>query len=180
MARTALKQHIHPEPLLIRIILILLLIIAAYFVLRGRLKRLSVTPVKAARTAGLSILVLVLIYLAATGRLNWLFALISVALAFLLRLIPAVLHYAPQLHRLWMEFTASRQGATSGQQHNAAAKGQMSIEEAYEVLGLKPGASRQEIIAAHRKLMQKNHPDRGGSDYLAAKINLAKKLLLKK
>jgi len=169
---------------LIRIFLILLLILIAYFVLRGSLKRLSIiVPAKAAKIAGLSIIALVLIYLTATGRLNWLFALVSVALAFMLRLIPAVLHYAPQLHRLWAEFTGARQGASEQQQsrpHNVTAKGKMSAEEAYEILGLKPGASEQDIIAAHRKLMQKNHPDRGGSDYLAAQINLAKKLLLKK
>ena len=58
-------------------------------------------------------------------------------------------------------------------------KGKMTEAEAYEVLGLKQGASKQDIITAHRKLMQKVHPDHGGSDYLAAKINLAKHTLLK-
>ena len=53
----------------------------------------------------------------------------------------------------------------------------LSKSEAYQVLGLNEKASPEEIIKAHKRLMQRLHPDRGGSDYLAAKINAAKDVL---
>ena len=57
--------------------------------------------------------------------------------------------------------------------------GVMSKEEAYQILGLNPGSDREEIKDAYHRLMVKFHPDRGGTDFLASKINQAKDLLLK-
>lgn len=84
--------------------------------------------------------------------------------------------YLERLHKeRWEKFRENRN--PNQKPGNTAAE--LSTEEAYELLGLEPGASAEEIRKAHRRLMQKLHPDRGGSDYLAARINLAKDVLLK-
>ena len=75
-----------------------------------------------------------------------------------------------------------RSGSSSGQsyqQYNPSNISELSTSEAYEILGLPNTASKDEIVKAHKRLMQRMHPDRGGSDYLAAKINAAKDLLIK-
>jgi hypothetical protein len=65
------------------------------------------------------------------------------------------------------------------QQYNPANFNELTETEAYEILGLPNTASKDEIVKAHKRLMQRMHPDRGGSDYLAAKINAAKDQLVK-
>ncbi len=54
----------------------------------------------------------------------------------------------------------------------------VTVEEAYAILGLAPGADAEAIRAAHRRLMKQLHPDHGGTDYLATKINRARDVLL--
>lgn len=71
------------------------------------------------------------------------------------------------------------QWAAQGEAPQApAGSARMSRKEACAILGVKDGASADDIRAAHRRLMKTAHPDLGGSDYLAAKINEAKDLLL--
>jgi hypothetical protein len=85
--------------------------------------------------------------------------------------------YLDRRHPRWREDV--HDGATAGR-GGSTRSGKMSEEEAYQILGLQPGASAEEIGRAHRGLMKKLHPDQGGSTYLAARVNEAKDVLLRR
>ena len=88
--------------------------------------------------------------------------------------------YLDRLHPDWRDDLGGGAGrAGSGQGGGGSASGDLSVEEAYAILGLARGATTAEIKEAHRRLMIKLHPDHGGSDYLATKINRARDLLLR-
>jgi hypothetical protein len=89
------------------------------------------------------------------------------------RLIEA---YLDRTHPDWRDDVAG--GSTGGSSpHSSSAD--MTVAEAYEILGLAPGADAAAIKAAHHRLMMQLHPDHGGTDYLATKINRARDVLLK-
>jgi DnaJ-domain-containing protein 1 len=78
----------------------------------------------------------------------------------------------------WRGHAQHDAGASAGTR--SAGTGKMTDEEAYQILGIQPGASAEEISHAHRSLIKKLHPDQGGTNYLAARINEARDVLLRR
>ena len=120
---------------------------------------------------------------------TWILALGGLSLALLLILtgrggvaLGALTLFGPLVYQRWQAARGRRThglGSDPGSGRSGAARsGPMSREEAYAVLGLRPGASGLDIKEAHRRLMRGAHPDAGGSDWLAARINQARDILL--
>jgi hypothetical protein len=84
--------------------------------------------------------------------------------------------YLDRREPTWRENANADTAAGTG----PARSGKMTEEEAYQILGLQTGATAADIGKAHRSLMKKLHPDQGGSTYLAARVNEAKEVLLRR
>ena len=170
---------------MIRALFIALIVVGALYLVRWFLKTPAESVAATIKKSAWFVAGIGLIALAATGRLHWLFAFLGAAIPVLVKNLPNLLRLIG-LAKLVRNARANSQqnGPEAGpEQANQRASSNrrdqgMSREEALDVLGLNPGASREAIVKAHRELIQKLHPDRGGSTHLAAQINQAKRVLL--
>ena len=120
---------------------------------------------------------LLLVGLAAIGRIHWLGAVLASALAGMRFLLPIIFKSLPLLAP-FLKRAQAEQGHSDANS-NTVNSSDMSKDEALAILGLDNSASEEEIVMAHRRLIQKLHPDTGGNEYLATQLNLAKEVLLK-
>ncbi|TAN56310.1 MAG: hypothetical protein EPN20_18965 [Magnetospirillum sp.] len=156
----------------------LILVAGGLFGLWWGLRWLSKAPPARAKkvliAGGLGLLVVVGVLLVATGKLAGLFAVAAGLAPWIGR--------AMRLHGLWTGFRrmtgGQRQDETDRQARPPGPDAAMTRQQAYEVLGLSPDATPDEIREAHRRLMRANHPDSGGSTWIAARLNQARDLLL--
>jgi DnaJ family protein C protein 19 len=116
--------------------------------------------------------------------LLWLAAFAGLALTVLLfvsgwgaQALGGLVMVGPLVWRRWHQAAAGFSGTTHTPPPRRPSSS-MSREEAFEILGLKPGAPETDIQAAHRRLMRMAHPDAGGSDWLASRVNQARDILL--
>ena len=151
-------------------IIIIFVLIAAVLMVR----HISRQPAAARRSLAIKYLgygvVGVVMILALTGKVHWL----GIAIAALIPLMGKLSVWGLRLLPFLQQWRIYKRN------HKPSTTTSMNYQDALALFGLSAEAAtdKQQIIQRHRQLMQKNHPDHGGSDYLASKINEAKAILL--
>lgn len=158
---------------MIRLFLLLAVLLGALYLVRWFLTTPAETVAANIRKSLWLLLGLGLIFLAVTGKLNIIFAFIGSAIPLIARHLPNILRV------LGLAKAIKSTRSNQPNQNPPPSTSAMSEQRALSILGLQKGASKDEIIAAHKRLMQKVHPDKGGSEELAIQINHAKDTLLK-
>ena len=148
--------------MIIKVILGVVIFLISFFIIKKVIKKFEENKLKLT----LIILSIIVLFLVVTGRAHWLYASI-VALIPLARKIMFIFRFIP----LFKKFYSSKSNNT-----NKVKK--MSKIEAASILNVSLNASKEEIIKAHKKAIQKAHPDKGGNIELAKKINEAKDVLI--
>lgn len=166
-------------------ILIFAIVVTSVVIISSRYKKMSSAEQrKTLWRLGTGIFIGLLVLLVVTGRMHWIGAAIGALLPFLRAGFGLLMQALP----LWLKH---KQGQAQSRDHDQAqqpppaATTAMDLDEALGILGLSgdldKGEINQDMVQdAHRRLIQKLHPDRGGNDYLAAKINQARDLLINK
>ncbi|HEY8945787.1 MAG TPA: DnaJ domain-containing protein [Polyangiaceae bacterium] len=164
---------------MIRILLVALLVVALVYAYRG-FQRMDPSARRRATRFGLYGLGgLVVITLLTRSGLHWLGVIGAAAWAVVRAVIPLALRLLPLAGHLRHGRPDARAEDARANEPENTTRTVMSRSEALEVLGLREGATREEILFAYRNLIRKVHPDSpGGSTYLASKLNQAKEVLL--
>ncbi len=157
-----------------RLLLLLLFVLVAYFGWKWFAREYSEKGRPFLVKALLISIAVLLVLLAAAGRVHWVGAALASLLAAARMLLPLALRGLP----LFMKWRQAQAEEKSGQKTSLDA-GEMDEETALATLGLEKPTSREQIVAAHKRIIQSIHPDKGGSDLLAAQVNAAKTFLLK-
>lgn len=163
-------------------LLLFAVIVTCVIIFFGRYKKMNEAQKrKALWRFGVGAFLGVLVLLVATGRMHWVGAAVGALIPFLRN----AYGLASQLLPFWLQRKKAEQEQAQQQEntHPAPTTSQMTATEALGILGLGGDINKGEITTAmvqdaHRRLIQKLHPDRGGNDYLAAKINQARDFLL--
>ena len=126
---------------------------------------------------GLYLLAIILVILVITGRVHWITAGIAAVIPFIFKMSTLAMRFLPMM-QFWRSAKKQQEQFKQGPSTKNYTGGKMTVKQAKEIFGLDEVNSVEQVTKRHKELMQKNHPDRGGSDFLAAQINHAKEVLI--